>query len=355
MNNHYTWVAFYEELAHTLPDWQDKQQEIIAFLEECRAQGMKITPLMDQDEQGAHFLLQEIDPVTFFGVFNRGIKHEQRLAILAAIKQRFHIASPLPADFDGLPILNNQHSWFIAYRFRRQPDDVRKLWQILRIALNPNPLDEGTFIPAFDEALTVWGTNINLTIGLFWIRPTVFVNLDQHNRHFLGIKLPSAGLSGKYYVDTIRAVLAKGQSIPEISYQAWMAAQREPKVPKPPAASNYWFVSAYWDGNDPPDQTQRFIEEGIWENGYEDKYLDEVRAIRIGDRMAIKAVGTQKNNLPFDARGHTVSRMIVKAIGTVVANRGDGRLVEVEWEPDFTPRDWYFYTYQKNDLAVKAG
>ncbi len=34
-----------------------------------------------------------------------------------------------------------------------------------------------------------------------------------------------------------------------------------------------WFVGALFrPGN--VDQTGRFIEQGIWENGYEDKYLD---------------------------------------------------------------------------------
>ena len=38
--------------------------------------------------------------------------------------------------------------------------------------------------------------------------------------------------------------------------------------------------------------------------------------------------------------------MAIKAIGTIVANRGDGKTVEVEWEPDFKERIWYFYTHR---------
>lgn len=33
--------------------------------------------------------MTEIDPFTFFGVFNRGIRTEQRIEILRAIKERF--------------------------------------------------------------------------------------------------------------------------------------------------------------------------------------------------------------------------------------------------------------------------
>ena len=36
--------------------------------------------------------------------------------------------------------------------------------------------------------------------------------------------------------------------------------------------------------------------------------------------------------------------MTIKAVGTVVKNRWDGNVVEVEWDPESEPRTWYFYT-----------
>ena len=48
-----------------------------------------------------------------------------------------------------------------------------------------------------------------------------------------------------------------------------------------------WFVGASYGATD--DQTPRFLEQGIWENGYEDRYLDAVKSIQVGDRIAIKA------------------------------------------------------------------
>ncbi len=50
---------------------------------------------------------------------------------------------------------------------------------------------------------------------------------------------------------------------------------------------NFWVAGADWDGED---QTAEFIEKGIWQNGYTDKYLDRVNAIQAGDRIAIKAI-----------------------------------------------------------------
>ena len=108
-------------------------------------------------------------------------------------------------------------------------------------------------------------------------------------------------------------------------------------------AAGYWFVGSIYDGT--ADQTERFLQEGIWENGYEDKYLDAVKSIRPGDRIAIKASYTRKKNLPFDSRDNTVSVMAIKAVGTVTENLGDGRVLKVDWQPMFDqPREWFFYT-----------
>ena len=67
------------------------------------------------------------------------------------------------------------------------------------------------------------------------------------------------------------------------------------------APPSFWFVGANWDGTE--DQTPRFHEEGIWENGYDDRYIDEVRSMRPGERIAIKSTYTRKRDLPFDNRG----------------------------------------------------
>jgi len=103
-----------------------------------------------------------------------------------------------------------------------------------------------------------------------------------------------------------------------------------------------WFVGAFYNGTD--DQTARFLAEGIWENGYEDKYLDAVRSMRPGDRIAIKSAYVRKLNLPFDNRGLPVSVLAIKAIGAIIENPDDGRRVKVKWEPVEFLREWYFYT-----------
>ena len=114
---------------------------------------------------------------------------------------------------------------------------------------------------------------------------------------------------------------------------------------------NFWVAGADWDGED---QTAEFIEKGIWQNGYTDKYLDRVNAIQAGDRIAIKAIYGQKYNMPFNNYGCLVSCMKVKAIGIVKKNLNDGRTLEVEWEQQFEPEKIiYFYTYRQTITRVK--
>ena len=128
-------------------------------------------------------------------------------------------------------------------------------------------------------------------------------------------------------------------------------SQAEEDVPAPGTGADneeegksYWFAGSAWGGTD--DQLPRFLEEGVWENGYDDRFLELVRRIKPGDRIAIKASFVKKNGVPFDVGGKPVSVMRIKATGTVLENLGDGRTVRVAWDPQAEPRDWYFYTYR---------
>jgi 5-methylcytosine-specific restriction protein B len=95
---------------------------------------------------------------------------------------------------------------------------------------------------------------------------------------------------------------------------------------------NYYLVGSYWDSYDPKDQTDRFVKEKIWQNGYEDRFIAEVKNIPINSRIAIKASFLKNNK----------SVLRIKAIGTVVENLNDGNNVKVDWDEDFKPFDTDF-------------
>lgn len=119
------------------------------------------------------------------------------------------------------------------------------------------------------------------------------------------------------------------------------------------APQSYWFVGAAYGGTE--DQMPRFLDEGIWENGYDDKHLDLVRSMRAGDRIAIKSSYTRKHDLPFDSRGNRVSVMAIKATGTITENLNDGKRVRVDWTKEDPQREWYFYTHRGTIWRVVPG
>jgi 5-methylcytosine-specific restriction protein B len=119
------------------------------------------------------------------------------------------------------------------------------------------------------------------------------------------------------------------------------------------SAQASWFVGASYGGTD--DQMPRFLAEGIWENGYENKHLDVVRSMRPGDRIAIKSSYTRKHGLPFENRGQAVSVMAIKAVGTITENLNDGKRVKVDWTKVEPIREWYFYTHRGTVWRVLPG
>ena len=340
----FDWIPFYQELADKLLPYRDRQKELIQLLEEMRAQGATVTPLQDSDGSGKRFLLNEIDPFTFFGTFNRQAGTDKRIQILKLIKAHFGVAAPVPTGFSGIPILNAQNSWFFAYQPERKRDDFERLWDVFVRALEVSPLEDGDFGRAFDRALQVRYTNLNLTMGLFWIRPQTFLGLDRKNREYLNIAVPKEGLSFAFYRGIVEQTRKRiNVDFPHLSHQADLGLRHA--KPKVATDVDYWLVGAYWDEAEPTDQTERFLSQGVWENGYEDKYLDQVKSMKVGDRIAIKASFTKKYDLPFDNQGNTVSGLAIKATGTVAKNHDDGRSVEVNWDtPPPEPRNWYFYT-----------
>ncbi len=119
-----------------------------------------------------------------------------------------------------------------------------------------------------------------------------------------------------------------------------------PDRPPVPESRPCWFVGASF-GEGTEDQTARFISEGTWEHGgaKSDLFLDQLKSIEPGDRIAIKATYLKKRGLPFDNQGELTSTMAIKALGAVTHNPGDGRRLLVDWERVDPPREWYFFTF----------
>lgn len=348
----FTWIPLYKELAIKLSAYRDRQSELIQLLEDIRTKGYVVTPLNDQSEEnGDPHLLQEIDPFTFFGTFNRGIRNEHRNGILSELRNYFGCDSPLPNDFSGIPIINNQQSWFIRYKFKRSTSDTSKLWEVFQQALGPDPLNNKAFLQSYDNALEISGVNVNLSMGLFWIRPDTFLSLDGTNRAYLEMGTDSHSNSNSYIKTLAKISDSNPKSFFEISHTAYEKIANKNSEKPLADTSSYWLVNSSWNEDD---RTSEFLENGIWVNRQKDgKFADLVSQMKVGEKIALKFTATQKYDLPFEANGKTVSRMTIKARGTIVKTHDNGNSVEVEWESDFKEKQWYFYTLIKTVWQIK--
>lgn len=93
----------------------------------------------------------------------------------------------------------------------------------------------------------------------------------------------------------------------------------------------YYCVGFHWYSQNHTSQLERFLKEGIWENGYDDKFLESINKVPVGAKLAAKTTYTRKAN------GKIISVLEVHAIGTVTKNHQDGQTLDVKWEPAFTP------------------
>jgi len=77
-------------------------------------------------------------------------------------------------------------SWFFAGEGDRGANDIEHLWDMFESALNyaddPNESNRENFKLVYGIAIKQNGIKWNITIGLYWIRPYSYLNLDGRNR-----------------------------------------------------------------------------------------------------------------------------------------------------------------------------
>lgn len=357
-NKNFDWIKFYTEFAIKLIPFDKDRILLLIKLKKVLDEAKVNFPIMENDHTG----LRDICPFTVFSIFNRGITNENRRKICAGLKSEFQIEAPVPESFDGIPVLDNRKSWFFAYKDKRRVDDIDNLWNLFARAIeyDDNHKRKGDFIEAFNRVLLQSGIKWNITMGLYWIAPFSFLNLDSVNQNFIvnnseivnNIEVDGLFkkmINGNEYLqliknceDYFKKENSKYRSFPELSLAAWKYSQNK--------VNKCWLVGASWGR---VNKTDEFIENEIWQNGYDDKYLDEVKHVKVGDKIVIKTTYTMKNNLPFEYN-RSASVMDIVAIGTVTKNLKDGKNLEVNWNNKLDePKKWYFGSWRDTIQEIK--
>ena len=206
----FTWIPYYKEFAQRLTQFQKDRKRLLNLIYNNRDE---LLAKYIHDQGGEGDLLEDIDPFTVFGLFNRGIKHENRINSAKLFKNILDIKADIPKDFEGIPVLNNQKSHFFGFRSHRGKNDIQNLWNLFIKVVNDENFEE-----EYNTVIKQFIIKVNITMGLFWIRPEKFLAFDRTNRQYLkeqyGIKLPNKAPEYSEYMkilDSINKKMASGE------------------------------------------------------------------------------------------------------------------------------------------------
>lgn len=182
----FDWVDFYKELSSKLLQYKDNRSKLIEAVKRIFLDTGINIPTLERDNQ-----LVDIDPFTVFGLFNKSsMKEANRVKIITAVKDLFGIAAPIPTSFASIPVLNNQNATFYYFIGDREDGDIDDLWGLFESALayaaSPTADKRDVLSKYFDLAINKKGNgNSKITMGLYWIAPNAFLNLDQRNTWYI--------------------------------------------------------------------------------------------------------------------------------------------------------------------------
>ncbi|BBT39690.1 McrB family protein [Pseudomonas putida] len=237
----FAWTDFYEAVAEKLLSYKENRTPLIEGIHEIASRVPGLTYLQDKFPDGTSGPLQDICPFTAMGTFNRSMTDANRKSIAGELAKLLGVTVPVPPSFEGIPVLNNQRSWFFSYADKRGTGDIDALWHVFAAASkleeSDQPEDRDTFIQAYDAATQVWGVAWNLSTGLYWAHPWDFLTLDSQSRHYinkrLGLSVEISGqqgpCDGRAYLkllDNLRSRFSEDDypvhSFPDLSLASWM-------------------------------------------------------------------------------------------------------------------------------------
>ncbi len=262
----YQWIDFYTEFANVLLNYKSNRTDLIKKIREVFMLANMKLPKLEKDDN-----IEDIDPFTIFALFNKGNSNNSKIKILNSIAKIFDIQNPVPCAFDGVPTVYNLKAAFYCFRDERGKHDIDNLWEVFDNAIHySNTLSDSykdNLKKYYDEVKMQKCIGWNITIGLYWIRPNIFINLDSRNREFL-----SNANNMPHYFTTIFANLEKElpdgskylfmceqarnalknkeypyHSFPELSYYAWKTTKEDTKTNTAPLSIDSNIKeTAYW-------------------------------------------------------------------------------------------------------------
>ena len=227
----FTWIPFYTEMAEKLLEYKDNRKELVKIVYGMDEEDVSFF----KDDKKKNF--KDLHPFALYGIFNRQILPYKKIRICTYLKDKLQIKSNIPSDFDGLPTVNNQNSWWgMPWSKNDASKDIKSNWELFEI-IQEKQINEDDLKNEFNFILSRGGAKKYLTMALYWIRPYEFMPLDSNSREYLqkiGINVfNEKDLNGQNYLDLCELIKdkianneIKEKSIPEISNNAWIEAHQ---------------------------------------------------------------------------------------------------------------------------------
>lgn len=231
--NNFTWVEIYNKIAHKIMEYKEKPKEFVDLMYKC----LEEAGVMNSEMKGSNLdrdgdkrcRYEEIDPISFMNRFDM-YSDNNRKKLIEVFERNTGMNIEIPKDFNGIPSTNPQASCVIRFKDEREKDDVKNIWDLFEIALEGNPNNKERFINAYDKVLSKPYAKYNISMGLFKIRPDIYINLDMTNRKFIekkiGIEIKSCPSGKKYLeiIDNVKNYISNSSeysNMLEFSYDAW--------------------------------------------------------------------------------------------------------------------------------------
>lgn len=241
-----SWIVFYSSFADSLREYKNKQKELLELIKTSYQEMEMRCPKLCNDNQQ----LNNIDPFTVYGLFNKGITNSNRIKIIKKLAEKLKLdPSNIPTSFEGVPVLFNTSATLYEFEENLFEPTCNVLWELFDAALDyadqENDDNRKRFINAYNNCAKLRYVKYKLSMGLFWSRPEFYLNLDSINRWFISErakfpeeissfvksleKMPSA----EEYLDLIKKIKTElssnyydYHSLPELSRYAFILAEK---------------------------------------------------------------------------------------------------------------------------------
>lgn len=364
MNNiNIKWVEFYQELADKLVKYKDNRTELIEKIKRVYEKLNWGLPKLETD--GKVF---DIDPFTVFGLFNKSLKDENRTKIRSRIKEEFGIKAEVPHKFDGIPVLTSIKATFYHFDNERGENDIDNLWEFFISAIeyekDPSPNIKSRFVEYYDRVIKQKGVQWNITMGLFWIRPYSYINLDLKNRWFISEKNGEFSIisekmnyfkkapNGSAYLDVCNIISnmilehkVEYENFIELSYDAWLISEEEKKKNKKLETGN--------SDTEVCEEISEYEDDYVYDRG---SFLNEVY-INPEDYDTIVGLIKRKKNIILQGAPGVGKTFAAKRIAySMMQEKDESRIKMVQFHQSYSYEDFIMgYRPNESGFELKRG